>query len=221
MSTVRAPLATAALVALAAGGPAGSACAADGDDAPDPLLLEYGTTLALTGDLDGAEAAFSALLGLGPYEAAAWGNLGNVCLIRGEVETARDFYDRAVELDPDDPGFLLNRAVARMVLGDGAGSREDAARALRDCGGLDEALGLLGIEAAPQTLPADEVEHSPYLSEEDVRVLLEAATTAVPEDTTAAESGATAGEEPPIRWRAAGTRATGGSELARVLHWRY
>ena len=36
------------------------------------LRLEYGTTLALTGDLDEAEAVFSSLLAAGPSAASSW-----------------------------------------------------------------------------------------------------------------------------------------------------
>ena len=75
----------------AAAEPAASEVALQGEARQDEALqLEYGTTLALTGDLDGAEVVFSSLLSSGPNGAAAWSNLGNVHLMRGDTEVARD-----------------------------------------------------------------------------------------------------------------------------------
>jgi len=187
------------------------------------LRLEYGATLALTGDLDGAEAIFSALLTAGPGAAAAWSNLGNVHLIRGDAEIARDLYDHALEVDPEGWGIFLNRSVARMLLGDERGSREDAARAMNGCGGPEAALALLGIMSRETIRPADETGRAPLLSEEDVRALLASALEGVPSDSTRHDASEASEDDQGSHstWRPAGTRAAGGTDLARMLYWRY
>ena len=188
------------------------------------LRMEYGITLALTGDLEQAETVFSSLLS-GDAEAAAWCNLGNVHLVRGKPDVAHDMYDRSLELAPDAWGVVLNRALARMLLGDATGAREDAARAAQGCGGSEKALAVLGIEARSAPAPAADGERAALLTEEDVRALLVSALAEVPADSTGqrvpSETGASDVQEPSATtWRPAGTRSTGDEDLARILHWQ-
>jgi tetratricopeptide (TPR) repeat protein len=188
------------------------------------LRMEYGITLALTGDLGRAEAVFSSMLEPGEREAAAWCNLGNIHLVRGEPDVARDLYDRSIALAPEAWGVVLNRALAKMLLGDAPGAREDASRAAKGCGGGEEALALLGIEARTAPAPAAEGESAALLTEEDVRALLASALTEVPADTTGARASPAASssdqEAPLTTWRPAGTRSAGDEDLARILHWQ-
>lgn len=190
------------------------------------LRMEYGVTLALTGDLEQAEAVFSSLLAPGAEEAAAWCNLGNIHLVRDEPDVARDMYDRSLELAPEAWGVVLNRALAKMLLGDAQGAREDAARAAQGSGGSDKALALLGIEANSAPAPAADGERATLLTEEDVRALLVSALSTVPADSTgesasleAAPSGG-GQQAPATAWRPAGTRSAGDEDLARMLHWQ-
>lgn len=187
---------------------------------PDVALrLEYGTALAMSGDLAGAERAFAALLGSEPGEAAACCNLGNVSLLRGDAPAARTLYDRSLRLRPDDGGVLLNRAVARMLLGDGAGSREDARRAMILTGGRPAALELMGIDTGGNDGLGDEIDGAATLSDEDVRALLAAAESAIP-DTSPGPADSAEADSPPPAWRPGAARAGGEADLAPVLHWK-
>jgi len=214
------------LALLAVGVAAGGATAAESDEAPDAeiaLRLEYGSTLAMAGDLDGAESVLSTLLQPGPGEAEACCNLGNVCLLRGDAAAARTLYDRSLGLRPDDAGVLMNRAVAGMLLGDVAGSRRDAGLAAAAAGGRDAALDLVGVAPEDRTGLGDQTDGAVTLTEEDVRALLEAAVSSVPggaDDDAAREPESSSGENASPALRPGAARAAGDSDLAQMLHWK-
>jgi len=107
------PALLAALLLLAAGGgaPAGAddplaralaeqraRAAANPGDAR--IQNDLGNLLALTGDLEGAEAAYREALALGDDNATTHYNLGRLLIGRGERFAARRELKRALELDP-------------------------------------------------------------------------------------------------------------------------
>src|SRR5439155_6568304 len=72
-----------------------------------------GFDLELSGDADGARAAYARALELAPDDAKALAGMGRV-LREQEPDQAVSFFDRAVLADPDDPEPELD--AARVVL---------------------------------------------------------------------------------------------------------
>jgi tetratricopeptide (TPR) repeat protein len=68
--------------------------------------LKPGVELALSGDLDGAWAAFNQVIQQDPKNAAAIYHLGVVQTAKGELELARDAFRAAAQLDPQYAGDL-------------------------------------------------------------------------------------------------------------------
>ncbi len=199
-------------------------------------LVEFGITMSLTGDFVRAESVFVSLLSLVTMDPRALTNLGNIHLIRGEPEAALVFYDQALRADSTDPGILLNRSIARMLIGDEIQARRDAALALRLSGGLANANALLGLRnLAPQTKPVKGAER-PYLSPNEVQALLTDAASSVPVDSTSPGDSGSAGVLPDstagrsgepsastrklTTWRPAGLRAADQQNIATILYWK-
>ncbi len=79
-------------------------------------------------------------------------NLGTALLLLGEYETAREVFDEALEMAPDDPALVLNRADAEALL-----YGDDAAavwyrRALEAAEGLEQATGRESLDIRAQCL---------------------------------------------------------------------
>lgn len=199
-------------------------------------VVEFGITMALTGGLVRAESAFVSVLSNATLDPRALTGLGNLCLLRGEPETAVVFYEQAFHADTIDAGILLNRSIAWMVLGDEVKARRDAARALRLTGGLAGANSLLGLQnLTPQSKPVKGADR-PYLSPEEVETLLTAASNAIPADTVLSADSTGKGELPdsssgsaedslmlsvrPRTWRPAGLRAADQQSIATILYWK-
>ena len=64
-----------------------------------------------------AISSFKIAVALQPTAAAAWSNLGIVLKIEGELQKAILAHDRAVALEPENPQFRVNRAVALLQAG--------------------------------------------------------------------------------------------------------
>lgn len=81
-------------------------------DAQNELLRNY--LLALVqlrqGNLAAADAAAQQLAAAQPNAAWPFHLRGTIALVNGEVDTARELLDKAMELDPNDAGILLNAA---------------------------------------------------------------------------------------------------------------
>jgi Flp pilus assembly protein TadD len=207
------------------------------------LRAEYGITLALGGEMEKAENVFLSLLSLSPGDARALNNLGNVYLSRGELATAIAFYEKALESDPEDAAIHLNRAVAHLLGGDQESAMADARIAIEATGGKGEAASLLGLRLSEAvTAEQGKASDTPYLSEQEVLALLEAAAEAVPPDpeTVEEETDSTAEEEgaqpdsgeaedldvakretvKPKTWRSAGPRAVELGEALTILYWK-
>jgi Flp pilus assembly protein TadD len=70
----------------------------------DPILLDLvGFGHYLLGDLDTAESFFQQAAGLSPDNPQYWFHLGLVSLARGENLPAREYLDRAINLDTASP----------------------------------------------------------------------------------------------------------------------
>lgn len=83
-------------------------------DVENPKLQEA-LRAAVAGDLENAEAMFSALLQEDPESASVWSNRGSVRVSLQKFEQAADDFTRAIALAPDAPVPLLNRAISYEV----------------------------------------------------------------------------------------------------------
>ena len=72
--------------------------------------------------LDRAVAWFKALADTDPENPTAWAQLGVACRLAGAGAEAVAAYDRAVALNPFDPGLENDRAIAVLATGDRAGA---------------------------------------------------------------------------------------------------
>ena len=64
-----------------------------------------------------AISSFKIAVALNPSAAASWSNLGIVLKIEGDFQKAIAAHERAVTLDPGNPRFRVNRAVALLQAG--------------------------------------------------------------------------------------------------------
>nr|WP_294547148.1 tetratricopeptide repeat-containing glycosyltransferase family protein [uncultured Rhodopila sp.] len=64
-----------------------------------------------------AISSFKIAVALNPSAAASWSNLGIVLKVEGEFQKAIIAHDRAVALEPENPQFRVNRAVALLQAG--------------------------------------------------------------------------------------------------------
>jgi tetratricopeptide (TPR) repeat protein len=192
------------------------------------LRAEYGVTLALSGKADEAERVFTAILSEDPQNAGTLNNLGNLYLVRGNVEVALAFYRTASQADSSDAGIVLNRSIALMLLGDDAAAIREAARAQEMAGGTQTARSILGLPGGEGDAGGDKAADETFLTQEEISALLEAAVASVPIDTLATAEGDSTGAPPetstqPVRprnWRSAGPRASGGGETSPMLYWK-
>jgi tetratricopeptide (TPR) repeat protein len=186
--------------------------------------MDYGITLAMTGNLARAESVFVSLLAPGRGDSRAFNNLGNLELLRGEVEVALAFYERAIRSDSADAGIRLNRSVALMLLGREEESRDEAAVGVKLAGGLQPASALLGLHPPDSTGTEARGAEKPFVSPEEVRAMLAAAARGVPRDSTARGGGGTARIRPDRRqmptWRSGGPRAAQDSDAHAILYWK-
>jgi tetratricopeptide (TPR) repeat protein len=79
-------------------------------------------------------------------------NLGTALLLLGEYEAARETFDEALEMAPDDPGLLLNRADAEALLYGDDVATEWYRRALEAAERLDRATGRESLDIRAQCL---------------------------------------------------------------------
>ena len=197
---------------------------------------DYGISLALKGQVARAESAFVAMLSTPVADARAFNNIGNMHFLRGELDVALAFYDRAGRADTLDAGIQLNRATTLMMLGSELSARIAAARGVRLAGGEAAAARLLGLkveDVKPKALAAE----GAWVSKDEVRALLASAAQAVPPETTralaAAGKGAGGTATRPaaggvkattvrgktVIQRSAGPRGAEGTDAAAVLYW--
>jgi tetratricopeptide (TPR) repeat protein len=183
---------------------------------------EYGVTLAMSGETARAESVFVSLLSHAPGDARALTNLGNVHLVRGDADVALSFYNWALKNDSTDAGIRLNRATAWMLLGDDDRAREEAARGVRQAGGLRAASALLGLPAPTPAEGANRGSRGAMVTKDEVRALLNAAVSGIPADTsrTRVRTDDPKGKRKSPTWRSAGARAAGESDIVTVLYWK-
>lgn len=216
-----------ALAMIALCGLASESRAAPADSAESRLRLEYGTFLALDGRTAAAESIFVSILSSRPGDPGALTNLGNLGLLHGEYQLARAFYGEAMKSDSADAGIRLNCAISFLLEGRTPEATAEATSALQRSGGLPGALALLGIRATRLTTDQPKGEGTPFLDEEELIAVLNAAVAAVPEDSARAGTDSLPSPPPPPSrpatqavWRSAGPRAADQTETATILYWK-
>lgn len=185
---------------------------------------EYGIALAMSGDLEQSESVFVSILSDSPGDARALTNLGNLRVLEGDLDVALVFYNQAAKAADEDAGVKLNRATTLMLMGDMNRAELEAAEAVKQAGGEEQAASLLGLQAEPG---ADSARGSdkPFVSKQEIRALLSAAKSRVPGDSldTAAASDSTKAQGAKSKkttWRSAGPRAGDTGDIAAVLYWK-
>ena len=195
------------------------------EPAPPGNQMDYGITLAMTGNLARAESVFVSLMAPGHGDSRAFNNLGNLELLRGEVEVALAFYERAIHSDSTDAGIRLNHSVALMLLGREEESKDEAAAGVKLAGGLPAASALLGLHPPDSTGGEARGAQKTYISPDEVRAMLSAAARGVPRDSTARSGALAPGGKPNRRaaptWRSGGPRAAQDSDAHTILYWKH
>jgi predicted TPR repeat methyltransferase len=79
-------------------------------------LLDLANMFSELGQIDQAEACLQTLVGLRPRDATAWNNLGVVRKEQSHYPSAIEAYQRALELDPQNPDTLCNLAHAFTLI---------------------------------------------------------------------------------------------------------
>ena len=196
----------------------------------DPLQLagEYGIARAFSGEIAKAESAFIWILAHSPGDARALVNLGNLSLLRGDIEVALAFYERASAQDTTDAGIPMNEATAYLLLGDDEAANERAGLAIRRAGGASRAGRLAGLRM-PVEEESPKAATKARVTQDEILTLLRKAAVGVPVDSLAPQGVGPAGQTPneksaskrhaPV-WRSAGARA-GDPEAASVLYWKH
>lgn len=93
-------------------------------DNPEYRLL-YALSLYSQRRVAEAERETRKVIELRPAERAPHNLLGNVLLLRGQIEAAIAAYRSAVELAPEEPGYRLNLAHAYRQKGDERAARQE------------------------------------------------------------------------------------------------
>lgn len=204
-----------------------AAATAHGQAADAELLqaeCQYGITLALAGEIERAEEVFTSLLSNAPGDPRALNNLGNLYVLRDELEVALAFYGRAREGDEEDAGILLNLASVHVLLGDDESAQQCAAEARRLAGGVGKAASLLGL-TVPGEEGADRAAEKTRMKREEMLNLLESAIEEIPAESTAVADSTVVeatedGKKKKGVWRAAGPRAARDADDLPILYWK-
>jgi tetratricopeptide (TPR) repeat protein len=136
---------------------------------PDNLRVanRLATTYAMLNRYGEAEATVNSILQRDPRNAPALNTLGNIQMMRGNPDAAKDAYRRAREADADDPGIQLNEGFSYKISGDDTQGDALLTAAIQQAGSSAAALDLLGIPPTPE--PGRE---TAQLVESQIRLLI-------------------------------------------------
>ena len=95
------------------------------------LLTNRGVIQQYLGDNANAMRDYRAAMLADPQNAFAHYNAGNILMFHGQFSQAIVLFDRVLEINPRDEAALTNRAIAKVVLKQYVGAREDLEHALR------------------------------------------------------------------------------------------
>ena len=119
-------------------------------------------------------------------------NIGNLYLMEGKFELAKNAYDFAITFDKS-PGLNLNRGILFYLVGDLENAKREIKIASESIGGVDQILKYIGFNLEEENINEDESEERDSLtvkesiSEEEFKKLIELALNKIP-DTKSGES---------------------------------
>ena len=104
-------------------------------------------TYAKAGDYESAVAALA-----GVNTPGAYNTLGNVYLMKNELPTAQEFYQKALAMTTDDGGVYMNFGLARYLSGSEEDAMESFQVAISKYESREKALEVLGLERINEVL---------------------------------------------------------------------
>ncbi|HLE32090.1 MAG TPA: hypothetical protein VJB38_05740 [Bacteroidota bacterium] len=104
-------------------------------------------TCAKAGDYESAVAALA-----GVNTPGAYNTLGNVYLMKNELPTAQEFYQKALAMTTDDGGVYMNFGLARYLSGSEEDAMESFQVAISKYESREKALEVLGLERINEVL---------------------------------------------------------------------
>jgi Tfp pilus assembly protein PilF len=111
------------------------------------LRNELGIVYVKDGHLEDGLRNFSLILAEFPEEAAALNNAANVYFLQGEMDRARDLYERAVAVAPNEGGIRLNLGILLHAVGEDDAAAAAVRQGLARIGDLQHAYFLLGLSS--------------------------------------------------------------------------
>jgi transglutaminase-like putative cysteine protease len=197
------------------------------DEAPsEAALAEVARVYFLAGRHDEAARRLEAALESDSASARLLNDLAVVSAARSDLGRAEALLERAASSDASDGGVWLNLGLVRYVQADTLGATEPIAKGLERVGGVDRALGLLGLAGAA-AVPGPPAAVSAPAAGEARLLLIEAIERASapkgskpqPAGSQAVGKGGTAGAEP-RRVRNSAVRAEAASLIHHHLYWK-
>ena len=111
--------------------------------------------------------------------ASAYNNLGNIYFLKNQPEKAIEYYQKSIELDPNDGGVYLNAGLLYYLNGNPERAQELFAEAISKFESKEEAYRVLGIEDILRELSGVAAEKEEIskkkISKEELRNLIEQA----------------------------------------------
>jgi len=109
---------------------------------PDELTVEELLYAAsLTNDLNEQGAIYKKVTELYPNDLRGWNNLGIIEFKKGNLESARRMYHKALSIDSNNPDVNYNAGVAALAQGDTQKAGEYLGKAAGTTGNLEAAMG--------------------------------------------------------------------------------
>lgn len=108
-------------------------------------LNNYGRSLYLAGDIDGAIAKFEEALEINPLDTKALNNLGATLKMKGDLQRPGIYFERAMKLNPTDPMGFNNMGDLLLAMGDNSEARKYFEKAIEVHPGFVRAYNNMGI----------------------------------------------------------------------------
>jgi tetratricopeptide (TPR) repeat protein len=117
----------------------------ENESGTERALNNYGRSLYLSGDIDGAIAKFEEALEINPLDTKALNNLGATLKMKGDLQRPGIYFERAMKLNPTDPMGFNNMGDLLLALGKNGEARKYFAKAIEVHPGFVRAYSNMGI----------------------------------------------------------------------------